>query len=403
MLPIQVERAALTHAFGVPEGDLAQIPAEARPGTIGAVAKSLGVRPSEVRTILEVHWLETTGRAGAFALNGQRRSAPKVSPTRGGFDPLSIQIMGLCDNDGPTHNAGSVHAQFAGEAATEVKWDQPLDFDTDRSRKNRELDGALPKGKVGEYATVPLSKIADDDPLLQMRVYRGIGGRDPAQVALRMTGHLVPEGTSSAYDRFKTYDHRDPLDAYEWTLDPFVAAKSAGGRGTLMSMTLGELKAQGAEVFRKRGDTEGGIFVASVVAPEHRIVANEGDRYRLSGRSGTTRTPQQREAGHKLRGALERFGSWEGLLDARPKLAERMQQTRATETERLVRHWLTRLDRDHPGDPVAAGVQAQLEKVPTDDVQARLQALEKLLQRTSMRVSDLLDEALEPRIALDLS
>ena len=388
VLPIEIERAALVHAFGAAEGQVAQIPPAARPGTIGAVAQALGIRPSEVRTTLEIHWLETSGRAGARGLHGQARAlgSPQVQGLR--LDPLSIQLLGL--DDGPTHNARSVHAQFAGEAPTSVRRDQPLDFEEDLSRRNRALDASLPTGKVGEYGQLPLERMDADDPLLEVRVYRGIGGRDPAQVAVRMTGHLVPEGSSGAYDRFKTYDHRDPLDAYEWTLDPFVAAKSAGGRGALMSMTLRELKAQGAEVYRKRGDTEGGIFIASVVAPEHRVVANEGDAYRLSGRSDVARAAAQAEGAKRLRAALLRHGGWEGLGAARPAFQARLAEGEAAEAERLIRHWLTRLEAARPGDSVAARVEAQLAAPPLGSPQEELQRLERLLRAVSMRAADLL-------------
>lgn len=394
VFPIDVERAALRHVFGAAEGQLSEIPPAQRIGTIGAVAQALGMPAREVRTILEIHWLETTGRAGAHGLNGQAR-VPRGAKTPGlTVDPLSIRFLGV--DDGPTHNAASVSAQFAGEAPTAVRWDQPLDFEFERLRRNRQLDASLPPGKTGEYAKVPLSKLDPDDPLLEQRVYRGIGARDPAQVALQLTGHLIPEGRSGDYERFKTYDHRDPLDAYEWTLDPFVAAKSAGGRGALMSMSLRELLDQGAEVFRKRGDTEGGVFIASVVAPEHRVVVNEGDVYRLSSRTGTARTPAQAETAQKLRAALERRGSWPALWQANPALAERMMKTQAVETERLVRHWLERLTAKAPDDPVAARVEAQLAAPRPEAPQANLQLLERALRSVALRAGDLLGAAEHP-------
>lgn len=392
-MPIDIERAALRHAFGAAEGQVAEIPPAARPGTIGAVAQALGIRPSEVRTTLELHWLESSGRAGARSLNGQARATEAPKAKGQSYDAVFIQIMGR--DGGPTHNAQSVHAQFAGEEATQVKWEQPLDFDIDRGRKNRALDEALPKGKVGEYGQVPLERMGADDPLLGVRVYRGIGARDPAQVALRMTGHLIPEGTSGDYEHFKTYDHRAPLDAYEWTLDPFIAAKGAGGRGTLLSMTLGELKAQGAEVYRKRGDTEGGVFIASVVAPEHRVVANTGDTYRLSLRSDVARRPAQAEAATKLRAALVRHKGWEGLWSAQPAFGAKMAKARATETERLIRHWLGRLDEKAPNDPVATRVAAKLAEPPAEDPRAHLHNLERLLRSVALRASDLLDRTPE--------
>lgn len=394
VLPIHVERAALEHAFGAPEGVLGEIPAAERAGTIGAVAQKLGLKPSEVRTILEIHWLESSGRAGAEALSGKGRKAACGGGPAGTFDALSIQLLGF-DDDGPAHNAASVHAQFAGEAATRVKLDQPLDYETDLSRRNRELDGLLPPGRPGEYGQLRLQDVPDDDPRLELRIFRGMGGVDPAQVALQITKHLVPEGTSGSYDQFKTYDHRDPLDAYEWTLDPFVAAKSAGGRGALVSMTLGELKAQGADVFRKRADSEGGIFVASVVAPEHRVVAHEDGAYRLSSRRAPSTAPEAKVAAKKLRAALEQDGGWEKLAEARPKLAQTLTKGQAVEAERVLRHWLARLEAASPGDPTIARLEKKLAAAPEGPPQLRLRTLDALRRAALLRLADFLDTPAE--------
>ncbi|MCP4500833.1 MAG: hypothetical protein GY822_12805 [Deltaproteobacteria bacterium] len=140
-----------------------------------------------------------------------------------------------------------INAGLKGEGKSRLNEEQPYTWGRSLHQKLEQFDaGFLQKGtSPGSYAGVDLRSIPDDDPRLDLPLYRGMNSMDPATHALALTGKLIPQGTSGDYEGFKLYSHKKPLDAYEFSADPYIAMKGAGVHGYLLQTTLRDLRDAG--------------------------------------------------------------------------------------------------------------------------------------------------------------
>ena len=276
--PAQIRTYATAEAYALGHLTVAEIPAPQRAAVVARVAAELRIPEPEVLQTLARDWNETQGRAGQRVAGGHLSAAssttPRAAATGGGLSTTALlaarqrqlepkpaastkpAATSAATNTSTTPDrvatrADSIDRALRGATAARVSDDVPYEQVPFTMRRmvamdarvvRPGLDGA-PDAKVrtGDYGAVVLAKLAPDDPIWDMPLYRGMGSSDPAILGLRITGQLVPGGTSNDYESFKTYSNKQPLDAFEWTLDPFVALKGAGGHGYLLRTTLREL------------------------------------------------------------------------------------------------------------------------------------------------------------------
>ncbi|MBI2373522.1 MAG: hypothetical protein HYV07_05930 [Deltaproteobacteria bacterium] len=441
-----VEAAASRHAIAAGLQSVAQIAPSERASITQKISKELGVDPRSVQFVLGVHWNETSGLAGAksngaflaSASSAQRRSVAQNgtsafevranqmkasaqvensgerSEPAGRSDPR--QTGGLADGDSlrpgaaksgqkPLERAERIDAALEAPGPSTLSDSAPLELRTKIARRNVALDQHViqpglydapdRKPRTGEYGQIRLKDLEDSDPLLDTRFFRGMGSADPAVHALRLTGKLIPPGTSGDYEAFKTYSHKEPLDAYEWTLDPYVALKGTAGHGCLVSVSLRELKAQGVkEVFRKVGDTEGGLFVAAMFEPKAREVGHSNGAYELS----ATSPKVEREGADNFARALAQkvpdAGGWDEYLESGAKGALPMKKAAVSEIGKQLLFFHRRLETLKPSSPLLEKARLALIELKEAEVDQRLEGLRNLSRNLRSAVADLESKSL---------
>lgn len=258
--------------------------------------------------------------ANQASVSSTQRVAPR---TIGAFGLQAAQLVAARQDvdEGPklARSGKAVVAALNGDGAASIVDERPLDLLGPIERANVTFDSLHARVPVGDYAGIDFRNLPDDHPALDLKIYRGMSSSDPAVHALLTTGHLVPQGRGGDYEGFKRYDHREPLDAYEWTLDPYLAMSRSGGHGYLVETSLRELRDQGLrnELGRKVGDSEGGIFIAANVRPRVRVVEHHTDRFDLKEVRPLVREDEQALAktiAGKLGGAVVEAGGWEGFM-----------------------------------------------------------------------------------------
>jgi hypothetical protein len=402
VLPQHIRAVALRNAQEAQHKDIAQVPEQERVGLIASVAHELGVPRAQVFHELAVDWMESSGAQGAKATGADLAATDATKRRPGGLGQGAVHVRFnnvTFAKRGPEkpRSLQDTWDALEGVGKTSVNDERPYGFEQVLDKRTRQVDELLAGKGPGEYGVLDLKNIPDDHPALDLPVFRGMGAADPAVHALHLTGKLIPSGTGSDYEGFKKYSHRDALDGYEWSLDPYIAMKGAGAYGTVVQATLRDLLQQDVEVTRKTTDTEGGFFVAGAVEPATmRTIAHVHQHGK-----GTYELSEQRDKpGEKadafaqhLTKKVPGMGGWEGFMElGNTKVVKTMhKQALRSGLERLM-HWTDQLKRGAPDDPL-------LEKVPTlikqsrekhaDDYEETLKVVDKLLEAVQMRAVDL--------------
>lgn len=420
----KVRTYATAEAFALGHLRVADVPVGQRDGLVDAVARELRTTRGEVAAVLASDWNETRGRAGQRVTGAG--AAPVSSTTRRAVHGLggtatSLQMQQLRAAAASTppasdiaRRADAIDRALRGDAAVKVSDDVPCEHLPLVLRRNVAFDGRVvrpgldgakdEKVRTGDYGAVVLGKIPDGDPILDLPIYRGMGSSDPAIHALRLTGKLIPGGTSGDYEGFKTYSNREPLDAFEWTLDPFVAMKGTGGHGYLLRTTLRELRDAGhKDVARKAGDSEGGIFIDGLVSPTARSIGHLPGGYALGEPVTVPADPQRDRYAEVLSRRLREHGGYGALIEAGDKLAGPLAQQQLRELRGQVGFWAERVAELDSSAPAAARVQGRLEAADRiEDPAKKLRALRALSDDLKLRAASLAPEPGDSSLELDL-
>jgi hypothetical protein len=438
--PAQIRTYATAEAYALGHLTVAEIPAPQRAAVVARVAAELRIPEPEVLQTLARDWNETQGRAGQRVAGGHLSAAssttPRAAATGGGLSTTALlaarqrqlepkpaastkpAATSAATNTSATPDrvatrADSIDRALRGATAARVSDDVPYEQVPFTMRRmvamdarvvRPGLDGA-PDAKVrtGDYGAVVLAKLAPDDPIWDMPLYRGMGSSDPAILGLRITGQLVPGGTSNDYESFKTYSNKQPLDAFEWTLDPFVALKGAGGHGYLLRTTLRELADQGVrDVARKVGDTEGGFFIEGRHRPVARSLGHVPGQYVLGAELTPSADPRAARYAELLSKRVPEQGGYGEFIDSGHDLAKPLLLQRATELSGQVGFWADRLSELDPSSVAPARARARLETLAKEpDVAERARELRKLSDGLKLRVAEVAERPRDD--VLDLS
>lgn len=305
-----------------PHATAEKVPQQQRMETLQSVAAATGLSLSTVIDVLSLAWSEVNeGRGAASRAYLGTDSAPSgpgaqrpLMRTDGTGSPLGIRMMQLGGESESQRPIDKLHDRLASAMPGRIAR-QLTGSTADAKARAVEVDALLLKDTVreGAYGALELKALAADDALLDMPLYRGMSAADPAVHALKLTGALIPQGTSSHYEAHKEYgNHTYEMDAYELTLDPFQAIKYAADGGVLIRTTLRELREQGLDVARKKGDSEGGFFVTGNLSPGlTRVIGSRADAFVLEGGKHIEPVP------HMIRhyaGAVPQAGSWSAFL-----------------------------------------------------------------------------------------
>jgi hypothetical protein len=368
--PAVIERSASRYAAQNGFGSIDAIPPEKRDAAVAEIARSLQANEAEVRVVLGLHWLETIGRRGNAVSGGAIASASSNLARSGDREsrPVMIASAQLTAKQPPKSHeiirrGDRILRALGSDEPAKVADQPPIDLRPDLLRKGIVLDEPVvqpglygapdKKPRVGECGTIDLRKLRDGDPILDLPIYRGMGSEDPAVHALLVSGRLIPAGTSWDYEAFKTYSNRSPLDAYEWTLDPYVALKSTGGHGYLLQTTLRELKNAGKkELCRKSGDSEGGIFIASMIEPRVRSVGHVDGAFEIGRPLPKAEHPNAERFAKILAAKVPDHGGWDAFLESGEKAVQPMMIMHAEQTAKQVAFLTRRLAEKSPDDPL---------------------------------------------------
>lgn len=410
--PAKVRTYATAEAFARGHMRVADVPAAQRDGLVAAVATELRAPSAEVRAILAADWNETHGRAGQ-SLTGASAVGPSSTARRAvaaqGATPASLMIAGQKARNAvgaaPTtppdvaRRADAIDRALRGDAPTRVTDEVPYDQLPLVMRRNVALDAKVIRPgldgapdsavRTGDYGAIVLAKLSPDDPILDLPLYRGMGSSDPAVHALRLTGQLVPGGSSNDYEGFKTYSHRAPLDAFEWTLDPFVAMKGAGGHGYLLRTTLRELRDAGQrDVARKVGDTEGGLFIDGPIKPTVRSLGHLPGSYAIGAPIESAADPKRARFAELLAKRLPEVGGYGGLEDGADRLAEPLAKQALVEQRAQATFWLDRLEELEPGSALGKRAAARLAALDAEpSVDTRRAGVRAVTDELKLRVA----------------
>jgi hypothetical protein len=402
VLPQHIRAVALREAQDAKHKDVAHVPEQERVGLIARVAHELGVPRAQVFHELAVEWMESAGAQGAKGTGAELGPSDAGERRPGGLGQGAVHVRFAnvaMAKRGPAapKTLQETWAALEGVGKTSVKDERPYAFEQTVAKRGQQVDELLADKGPGEYGILDLKNIPDDHPALDLPVFRGMGAADPAVHALHLTGKLIPSGTGSDYEGFKKYSHREALDGYEWSLDPYIAMKGAGAYGTLVQATLRDLLQQdGVEVTRKTTDTEGGFFVAGTVDPAAmRTIAHEHRRgkgtYELSEQRDKPGDKASAFAQH-LTKKVPGLGGWDGFMElGNGKVVKTLQrQALRSGLERLM-HWTDRLKQEAPDDPlldkVPQLVKQSREKHP-DNYAHTMKVVDKLLEAVQMRAVD---------------
>ena len=404
-----VERSALAFAHAQQLDSISSIPVEQRAAVVRSVAQALSLPERAVQVELAIHWHETSGRSGqklagsaltTASSNHARQGDPKVRPHM-------MAIAGLTHSAPPKpkddviRRSDRMWAALATGEPFKLSVSQATDLQPELLRRGIRLDdhviqpgiyGPDRVPRVGEYGAVQLSKIKDDDPILDTPIFRGMGSEDPAIHALMITGRLIPAGTSGDYEGFKTYSHRGALDAYEWSLDPFVALKATGGHGYLLKTTLRELRELGKKnvVARKKGDSEGGIFIADTIRPEVRAVGRLTKSYEISRPIPEPTHSNAEKFARMLSAQVPGHGGWDGYLEAGSgKGPQILVTSHAEQTFKQVAFLIRRLSELTPDDPSIDRLRTEAAALNGQDPTARVEGGRKILQNLKIKVANI--------------
>lgn len=404
-----VERSALAYAQAQRLDSIASVPVEQRAALVRRVAQALSLPERAVQIELSIHWHETSGRSGQTVAGSALTQASSSQARQGDpkIRPHMMAIAGLTQSapakpkDDVIRRSDRMWAALGSSEPFKLSINQATDLQPELLRRGIRLDdhviqpgiyGPDRVPRVGEYGMVQLAKIKDDDPILDTPIFRGMGSEDPAIHALVVTGRLIPAGTSGDYEGFKTYSHRGALDAYEWSLDPFVALKATGGHGYLLKTTLRELRATGKKsiVARKKGDTEGGIFISDTIKPEVRSVGRLSKSYELSRPIPEPTHPNAEKFARMLSAQVPGLGGWDGYLESGTgKGPQVLVTSHAEQTFKQVAFLIRRLSELSPEDPAIDRLRTEAAAVNGSDPAARVAAGRKILQNLKIKVANL--------------
>ena len=375
-LTAQVRHAASQCADQMDLGPLGSIPpGPGRDGLTRTVAWRLGINRAQVALELGTLWNDTVGRQGGRVAGSDQAEASDVT-ARGNQDtsPLATLIRQLAEMPEPKPRAAArrparkldspeaIQAALNGAAAKTISDTQLYSHGSRVSQDNAAFDRQFSGTSFGNYAAVDFSKIDPKDPVLDMPIYRGMSSEDPAVHAMLLTGKLVPQGRSGDYEGFKTYGHKSPIDAYEWSLDPYIALKGAGGHGYLVQTTLRDLKDALPPhcVARKVGDTEGGLFISAPVEPRVKSVVHVSGTYALGAVQPKVRGPNAGKLADHLQARVPGHGGWDEYLDSGLKGATILKRAHLRETRRQIDHWCQRLLELQPDSTLPAKVRQRV-------------------------------------------
>ncbi|MBI4816407.1 MAG: hypothetical protein HY791_09115 [Deltaproteobacteria bacterium] len=417
-----VEASAAKYAALRGFGDVAAIPVSERDAAVHAVSRALQLPAADVRMTLAVVWNETAGRSGQAVTGAGLGAASSIEARKnGGLGPMSLQIRSKAEANrtsattsqpsaNPTHKRGDkIDSALKSDGAARVSDEQPFEFQPMIARRMVAFDadviqpgimgGLDKKPRVGSYGVLKLDRLSDDDPRLDVPIYRGMGSQDPAVHALKASGRLIPAGTSSDYEAFKTYSHREPLDAYEWTMDPYVALKSAGGHGYLVRTTPRELRAQGVkEITRKVGDTEGGLFISATFMPHVRTLSHTSGAYDVGSVDFGHAHPKAELYAKMLSRKVPNGGGWDEFLQSGDPATKPLFKVRSDETSKQALFFADRVAELDPSSSLPGQVRAKiLDLAKVDDLEARHQSAKKLVNSLKVKVADL-DIPKEPAV-----
>jgi len=395
------------------------IPPKVRPEAIAHVAKEVGVPKLQVLNFLQDEW-DTSNQGAAQKTAGSDLAAQRTNThgarqagTMGGVHARMSAMMGenitvgpanapskqeaiSADIPGANDSLKSLEAELMAYASQPKAKPQVDKSDPNRLRKSTDdiMDGLQQTGKArlnedqpygfgeqvvrkleqfdqsylekgiapGDYAHVDLKSIADDDPRLDMPLFRGMNSQDPATHALGLTGQLIPAGHSSDYEGFKRYDHKETLNAYEWSADPYIAMKGAGAHGFLVQTTLREIRDQGgADISRKTSDSEGGFFIASPIQPRVRRITHPEGSYNLEAlEAPKEQTDNVKQYAGFLARKVPQHGGWDEFLDSGNPNAKSMNKRGLRETLLQVQHWSDRVKDVAPNSKTPGNVFAKI-------------------------------------------
>ncbi|MFO0723494.1 MAG: hypothetical protein U1E65_06925 [Myxococcota bacterium] len=400
-----IERSALAFAK---TNSIAEIPPERRADTVQAVARDLGISEAAVKLALSVHWNETQGKQGT-GVTGAAMLIPSSAAMRKGDSAGRPRMMQLenalslkkpAPKDDVVQRADRLTKAIGGEEPTKVVDLAPTELRPELMRRSIALDEQViqrglygepdKKPRIGHYGMVQLMKLKDNDPLLDVPIYRGMGSQDPAVHALLVSGRLIPGGTGGDYEGFKTYSDRSPIDAFEWTLDPYVALKGAGLHGYLLQTSLRELRDAGKkDVARKVGDSEGGIFIAATIKPRVKAVGHGSHCYEL-GR--TLPEPTHKNLENFVRSLQVRVpeaGGWSAFVDTDHQALKAITHVQAEETFKQISFLTRRIEELSPNDTLAPKARDQAAALNGKPTEERVREGRKILENLKQRLANL--------------
>ena len=398
----QIEQTAQRWADLSGFSSIADIPQAKRDLATTCVATHLGVAESSVAAALGIHWLETNGRQGMDLSGGNITQTSSNAPRRVVMNATMAMIQNQVSakpakrpaaaDSGVLKTGPAIMQGLDNGGAATVKHSRPMSLVADIARRNVAFDSKISGVAVGSYGTIDPTKLDPSDPVLDMPMYRGMGSSDPAVHALRLTGKLIPQGMSSDYEGFKHYDHKSPIDSYEWTLDPYVALKGAGGHGYLVKTTLREMMAQGkVELGRKVGDTEGGIFIASAIEPNVRPLAHQNNTYELGPAVAFTKSENSEKLAKFLASRVPREGGWDEFIDSGHKAAVFLDKAKLAESKSQVWFWCGRVRDLAPNDKLAIKVRDRMQTIADQPLDKALALTRSMVGNLKMRVVTLED------------
>ena len=395
----QIEDTARRYAKTLGAEDIAGIPPAKRQLATHTVANSLGISPSSVRVALGVHWNETAGQQGIDLSGGRltKASSHEVRPRGPDLSMVTVRTAGSSETAAPAKpvvigKGDAVDRALSGDGAARVTDTRPLTFAPKLARRGIAIDDLIPGVNVGSYGAIDPSKLSANDPALDIPIYRGMSSQDPTVHALLLTGRMIPQGRGSDYEGFKRYDHKQALDAYEWTLDPYVALKASGGHGYLVQTSLRELMSQGkVDIARKAGDSEGGIFIGSTIKPHARPVGHLDGCYDLSGTVSPTSNPKAEQFAKFLAAKVPGRGGWDEFVAAGGNGTLPLQRVRLIETKKQVDFWIDRVRDLDPSCALIPKIHKYMTKLPDDDPARAIGLARKCIAALKMKTVDLED------------
>lgn len=400
--PDHIRSAARAQAKASGYDAVASVPAKARPGLINELSAFLGVTRSEVFNALAADWAEGAGRRGTEvtgAALGSPAASTRVTPAAGHFSPLTMRIASATSEQvaqasvatgpiKPERSLAQTEAKLSAPGRQVISDEQPADTIGEVKQRCAQLDSLLFADKAaGDYGKIDFAAIPDDHPIWDLPLYRGMGARDPAVHALKLTGRMVPHGDSGDYEGFKTYSHKSALDAYEFSFDPFIALKGASGTGYLVQTTLRELRATHTDVVRKTTDTEGGFFIGMGAVPgKVRAVGHPEGRYQLEDLLPENQNPAAPKFAARLHRDVVGAGGWAAFLEQPGKAQAVMKKQALREAISTFDYWTDQIQSLAPGDTYrSAALKRMASKGEGKSVAERLDIVEKELQNAQLR------------------